>query len=809
MKWIWFFCSFVFTIVLILLLHFRWSPSLPPLGKLLSPQHGCWQNAEAIDQDFNASIHLPQLKGKATVWLDERLVPHIFAEEESDAYLVQGYLHARFRLWQMEVQTMAAAGRLSEIMGRSMLEKDRMMRRMGMVYAAENALKLMEANPLTKSALDAYTAGVNAYIRTLNNRTLPLEYKLLDYKPEPWTNLKSALLLKYMSYDLTGRVNDLEYTNARKIFSASDFEQMYPLFADSLDPIVPAGTRFGKPSLHPQMPDDSILLVDEQLLNDHPDQPHPANGSNNWAVSGSKTASGAPIICNDPHLSLNLPSLWFEVQLHTPEMNVYGVSLPGAPGVVIGFNDFIGWGVTNAQRDVKDFYRIQFEKGNKRRYWYNGRYEEAELKLETYKVRGDQPFYDTVAYTVFGPVMFDSSFPVSADKSTCLAIRWQAHDPSNELLTFRLLNHAKNYTDYLLALQHYVCPAQNFAFAAKTGEIACWQQGKFPAKWKGQGLFVMPGKDSTYQWQGYIPQAENPHLYNPKRGFVSSANQNPTDDSYPYFYNGNFILYRGLTINRKLNAMNNIRPQDMMRLQTDYYNAFAAEAIPFLLRHLQENNLPEVAQKYVQLIAGWDFNQTPYSKASTVFSLWWNQLQSNIWDDELKRKDSIKLLYPEKYATLEWLLRDSSMHFVDNVNTPQKESLSQQVTVAFARILPELQELDKKDRLELGRYRGTNIQHLTRLPAFGRMRLFTGGDGNTINAITQDHGPSWRMVVQLSSPIEAYGIYPGGQNGNPGSRFYDNMIDDWVAGKYYTLHFFNQKDNRNPFIKFKMQFSKN
>src|SRR5258706_5719068 len=211
---------FLFSLITIgLVIIFNSTFILPaPLGKLLSPQHGIWQNAEPLNQDYTEDLTFPQLAGKVNVYLDDRLVPHIFAEKENDAWFVQGYIHAKFRLWQMELQTHAAAGRASEIVGDVAVNHDREFRRLGMVYAAENSLKQMENDPATKSLCDAYTAGVNGYIESLNESNLPLEYKLIGYKPEKWSNLKTALFLKYMSYDLAEHDDDFEMTNAKSFF---------------------------------------------------------------------------------------------------------------------------------------------------------------------------------------------------------------------------------------------------------------------------------------------------------------------------------------------------------------------------------------------------------------------------------------------------------------------------------------------------------------------------------------------------------------------------------------------------------------
>ena len=248
-----------------------------PLGRLLSPQNGIWSNAEPVDYNYSADLSFKQLKGKVNVYFDDRLVPHVFAEQENDAFFVQGYLHAKFRLWQMEFQTYAAAGRDSvNLLVKKQFNLDRDKRRLGMVFAAENSLKEVEKDPATLAECDNYTAGVNAYIESLNESTLPLEYKLLGYYPEKWTNLKTALFLKYMSLDLAGGENDFEYTNAKSVFSSADFDKIYPVIMDSLDPIVPKGTVFPKPGIDLKIPAtaDSLYFdkkdsttIDEQKPN--------------------------------------------------------------------------------------------------------------------------------------------------------------------------------------------------------------------------------------------------------------------------------------------------------------------------------------------------------------------------------------------------------------------------------------------------------------------------------------------------------------------------------------------------------------
>ncbi len=806
-----FIISGIITLALIIFLNNSWvigGQAAPAFGKFLSPQQGLWQNAEPVNKNFSESLTFPQLKGKVNVYFDERLVPHVFAERDNDAYFVQGYLHAKFRLWQMEFQTFAAAGRLCELVGSKALNYDRDKRRLGMVYAAENSLKEVEKDSATLAECNNYTAGVNAYIESLTDSKLPLEYKLLGYYPEKWTNLKSALFLKFMSFDLAGSEDDFEYTNAKSAFSTADFDKIYPVIMDSLDPIVPKGTVFAKPGIQLKIPvtADSLYYNTKDSSTIKEQKPDPNNGSNNWAVAGSKTKSGYPILCNDPHLGLNLPSLWYEMQISTPGYNAYGATFPGAPAIIIGFNDSCAFGFTNAMRDVRDYYEVKFKDDARKQYWFNNEWHTTSFRIEKIKIKGAPDYLDTVAYTNIGPVMYDKSYSGSrTTNNKYYAVRWKAHDPSNELKMFTLLDKAKNYNDYLEAIKNLHVPGQNCVFACKNGDIAIWDQGEFPAKWKRQGDFVMPGTDSTYFWQGIIPQDENPHLVNPVRGFVSSANQLPADTSYPYYLGGNFPPYRGMEINRKLNAMNTITPENMMALQTDNYNIFGEMALPVLVKNIDTSKLDNNEQKYFSLLQSWNLRNDVGSKGATLFVLTWDTLENVVWKDEFSKvPDS---MMPYESTLLNNILKDTSFSFLDNINTPQKETLKDDVTLAFKKAVAVAKKADAGGRLEWGKYKDTKVLHLARLDALSRLHLPIGGGTNTINAANEQHGPSWRMIVSLTPETQAWGVYPGGQSGNPGSRFYDNYIDTWAAGKYYTLWMMNASDFRDKKIKWKLSFN--
>jgi penicillin amidase len=792
----------------------------PRLGYFLSPQHGFWKNAEKVNANFDASIVANELKGNVDVYMDDRLVPHIYADNDKDAYFVQGYLHAKYRLWQMDFQTRVASGRLSEIAGADKLSIDRFFRRLGMVYGAEQTeAYINEHNPVMKETIEAYSAGVNAYLKQLSPEDLPFEYKLMNYAPEEWTPKKTFLFLMFMSYDLTGHsaFDDLQLTNTRDYLGYDLFNTLYTNQQDSLDPIIPKGTLFAKPSITPLQPIGSDIAylkkqntnLNASTISNSPEAPDKNNGSNNWAVSGSKTSSGRPILCSDPHLGLNLPSLWYEVQITTPTHSTYGASFPGSPAVIIGFNDSLAWGVTNAGRDVLDYYELKFKDSTQKEYWFNGNWQATTNRQEIIKVKDSADVVENIAMTHWGPAMFDAHYQNPQSMGRNLAVKWSGHNASTGMETFYKLNRAKNFDDYLSAISLWKCPGQNFVFASKTGDIAIKQQGSFVARWDRQGDFIMPGQDSSYQWQGIIPNDENPMIKNPERGFVSSANQKSVDPSYPYYLGtaSSFPLYRGISVNKRLNSMNQITAKDMQLLQTDNYNVFAEAARPALMKFIDPSTLSADASRMLNLMTSWNLYNNENEKGITVFAIIWDSVENAVWGDELAGAN-MSLTKPESFVLLDQMNKDSNWSIADNINTKNKiETLKEQVNIGVEKATKVLLDLEKEGKLSWVAFKATRVSHLTKIPALSRLNLPIGGGENIINATTDVHGPSWRMVVHLTDEIEAYGLYPGGQSGNPGSTYYDTFINSWAAGKYYRLLFLpKEKLVANERTKWHIQF---
>jgi penicillin amidase len=783
------------TLVLIWALDRSWPVAgnrLPPPGKFLDPFHGFWRNAEPEAPMFRPGA-IPGLEGKVAVLFDSAMIPHIYASNEGDLFRAQGYVAAYLRLWQMEFQLQASAGRLSEIVGERAIDYDRLQRRLGIPYAAENAYQALKSNPLAYSIATQYAEGVNAYIESLSYEDLPFEYKLLDYEPEEWTPYKSALLLKMMANTLNAGSKDVAMTNALKAFGKDTVDLLFPDRETVGDPIVSRPGQWKFDAVHAAA--DIKAPAAYALLNDLPET-DPNNGSNNWAVSGQKTAGGTPILCNDPHLNTTLPSIWLAMHLNAPGVNCMGVTLPGSPNLIIGFNDSIAWGVTNAQRDLVDWYRIESDK--KDSYLYEGGRRPFRKKIETIVVRDSDSVRDTVLYTHHGPIVYDASYE-SDNARAYFAYRWISHEDSlmrgendGEIITFYKLNRSRNHDDYMEALGHYASPAQNFVFASVQGDIAMRIQGRFPIRAHEQGRFILDGTKKSDDWNAFIPYEQNVMDKNPLRGFVSSANQYPADETYPHYITAqSYEAYRNRRINQVLSMKNGITPKDMMDLQNDNYNLRAAEVLPIMLGLLDATSLSEEESVARQSLLGWDLMNDEDSEGAAYFTEWWNVLFPSIWD-EMQAEGGPPLPVPTSYRTIEMMRTVPQLRFFDIAQTPEIESLKDLVNHSFREMAARIGKWkaeQKSDEVRWADYKDTFVPHLLRLGPLG-VKVQHGGGGSIVNASSRSNGPSWRMVVSLEKRrVRAWGVYPGGQSGNPGSPYYSNWVDPWGDAQYASLNF--------------------
>jgi penicillin amidase len=804
------FFSITITLLLIWALQTKFGP-LPPIGKFLNPATGFWQNAESKHIISTQHLQFTGLLDKVTIQYDEHMVPHIFAKNDHDLYFAQGYVTAHDRLWQMDIQTRSASGRLAEIIGPAVLDIDRYHRRMGMVYGAENTINAMMKNPVMRQVVNAYTDGINSYIRQLSTRDYPIEFKLLDYKPEEWKPINCAFLLKLMSETLAGGSDQFAMTNTLKRFGPAITSDLFPDYPFHEDPIIPVGTKWDfKPVAIPQ-PSKSFIAQMTDSIKTH--AKIEGIGSNNWAISGSKTASGYPILENDPHLNLTFPSIWYQIQLSSPTVNVNGVSLPGSPCVIIGYNQKVGWGLTNVGADVLDWYQVHFKDASKNEYWYNNRWNKVKKRIEVINIRGEGPEIDTILYTVHGPVVYENPAqkPKKAYSNVPVgnALRWIAHDPSEDIMTFYYLDRAKNYADYRAALKNFTAPAQNFIFAS-ANDIAITANGKFPLKYKEQGKYILDGSDTANDWHGWIPFEQNPTVKNPPRGFVSSANQSSTDTTYPYYINWSFGGYeRGKRINDRLAAMKNATVDSMRLLQTDFYSIRAQDVLPALLKYVDTTKLDNDELAAYKIMRKWDKRYSAESVGATIFNAWWMNFYHLVWDDKFADKKTL-LNYPSIDRTEQLLLKEPDSKWFDNTKTKVTETCAGLVNRSFCSTVDELVKQHGKPgkAWQWGVVRPTEVPHLANLDGFGSGKFAYGGTGSVIDAVSGGSGPSWRMVVQLGPKVKGYGVFPGGESGNPGSFYYSDMLQTWKDGKLNELLFMQSPDEKSKRIKMTLVLDK-
>ncbi len=778
--------------------------SVPPIGKFFDPVNGFWANAETKTPE-SMTLSLSGLKEEVEVFFDERRVPHIFAQNEHDLYYTQGYITAMLRLFQMEIQTYDAAGRISELLGENegIQNRDLRTRRWGMTWAAEKK----EAFILSDSALtevnQAYSKGVNAWVSSLKPADYPLEYKILDLEPEEWTPLKTAQLHMNMNRTLAGGSSDDRTSNTLAFFGEDFVEKFFGTRTQDYEPIIPPSKKWDFDPVIPEAPESLYVPTTAERIQFF--DPDAGVGSNNWAISGEHTKSGYPILAGDPHLSLSMPSIWLEMQLHSPEQNVYGVAFQGIPGILIGFNENVAFTETNTGSDVLDWYEITFKDDKMDEYWYNGAWRKTTKRIEELKIRGAESIIDTVVFTHHGPVMVSDPGD-STTAPSYHAMRWIAHEAGSSLKTFLGLNKAKNFEDYREALSNYVAPAQNFLFATNEGDIAISVNGRFPNKWKYQGRTVSDGSDPAYDWQGWIPFEHNPYVLNPSRGFVSSANQESADESYPYYLGENYAPYeRGRRINDLLRDFvevksGDVTPQDMMDMQMDDYSLHAESIMPELIAWVYRDSLSEDEEALFDQMFQWDYTMNADLIQPSVFYFWWRNFNSSIFNDEYYTSDQ-RLRYPSRDRVIEVIKEEPDFFMIDDITTDKKETLRDIATKSFKQAYSNINRYygDQSESWNWGWVMNNDIEHVGQIPGLGVENVYSDGSYEVINATRFGYGPSWRMVVELGPEVKGWGVYPGGTTGNPGSPNYDAFIENWRTGDHFELNFYREKPNNSEY----------
>ena len=755
---------------------------IPGMVRLLSPYSGLWQNSDPFTSGESKEIQIQGPQGSIRIYYDDRMVPHIFADNDHDALFAQGYVEANARLWQMDFMSRVASGKLSEVLGINTLKSDIMMRKYALEYGANAMVEKWKEFPDIVEKTSSYLDGINAYIQKVkNNKDLPVEFKLANYQPKDWTQIQSALISKYMAFTLCKNHSDVAMSNNKAILGEELFYELYRDRDPKQVPVIPENNSKPFKQNQRKKPIDveykngllkniQLRAIDEGI------------GSNNWAISSSKSKTGYPILANDPHLQLSLPSIWYELHIVTPNINAHGVSVPGIPGIIIGFNEDIAWGSTNVGQDVLDLYSIDWTNPEKTEYLLDGVKTKAQIIPQIIKVKnGNDITYDQ-KITAFGPILYESPDSLTPD----LAAQWIAllTPQHSELDIFFEAMKCDNYDCFKKQTDHFFAPAQNLVFADRDGDIGIRVTGNLPIKYEEEGKFVKNGNSISNKWSEYIPRESNPETLNPSRGYVSSANQISVGEDFPHYFNGRFGSYRGRRINDLLNnALTKMDHEDMFAFQQDAYSIKAEELLPVLLSYISDKELSDKASQVRDSLLSWDYNYIADLSAPSIFEAWVKELNQIAWDE----------LYEDKDAPVEkpknWILNSLAENhpnhkIFDIKSTKKKESLEDLSLQSF---LSMVSKLDFNKEYEWRKYNPVNINNLLNIPGYSDTNIKINGCSDALNATRGNFGPSWRMVVELGPTPKAWGVYPGGQSGNPLSKYYDNMIDKWARGEYYEI----------------------
>lgn len=757
--------------------------SLPPLGQMLSPFSGLWSYTPASSV-LQKSHHLNRhLNSAVTFQQDRQGVFHIFAENDEDLYLAQGFLVASQRLFQMNFIARVAEGRLSEWVGPRAVSTDIFFQQMDLARAAAKSADKMMDEPFTAMALEAYSRGVNAYIESLHRGQVPIEYKLLGAKPDAWSPYRVALLQKMMTYLLTGGSRDPQLTRSvQKAAELSGLEKLFPLWEKEAAPSITAEDFHVRGARAPSVP----------LSLDHMDSPftagaaavplpHPGNGSNNWAVSGAKSRSGFPLLAGDTHLTYQLPAQWVALHLKSPTQDVIGFSLPGSPGVIIGTNRHLAWTVTNGGADVLDWHHITWadspestglSSGKGRQFYLVGKNRrKAQGERRTLKVRGGLNRSVSVTWTHLGPVV---DFKTDQE-SYSLAAHWIGHEATKEVTSFLKLNRAQSVEECFDTLEKdYTAPQQNFLCADRSN-IGLYVAGKVPLRPPGAGRLILAATEEP-SWTEFVPSAHIPRALNPERGYLLSANQQIYNESYPYYFQWLYRpSHRARRITELLGTGESFSPEDFIAFQKDAYLVPAQKTLPELLRIIEEqkDQLSSEERAYLSELKEWDYQAHHWLTHPTFFHQWWDEIQALLWSELWPDPDLY--LWPRMDTTFEWIQKGEVHLAGKEGNEGWTRSTHPVVLEAFKKAYTS------SAQKSWGESNLATFPHLLRLPLWERSRVDSGAE-ESVHAQSGHHGATLRMVVSLTYPPRIWGHHPGGPSGDPLSPDYEAWMDEWASG---------------------------
>lgn len=760
---------------------------------------------------IEGNVQVAGLKAPVEVYRDRWGVPHIYAQNVEDLFFAQGYVTAQDRLWQMEFNRRAGSGTLSEVLGEATLETDRFIRTIGWRRVAE--VEAANLDPESRVTLESYAAGVNAFIES-HRSSLPLEFTILGFKPAPWTPADSIAWGKVMAWDLGGNWE-------AELFRASLIEKFGEEKANQFAPPYPPEAPLVIPSeaLGYQIPGIDNLLSQARELRKVLGTQGAGLGSNNWVIDGQKSATGMPLLANDMHLGIQMPSIWYEVHLVGGGFNVEGYSFPGLPGVIVGHNDYIAWGVTNVGPDVQDLYIEKVNPANPDQYEYQGQWLEMEIVEEEIEVKGEEPVMERVRLTRHGPVIT----PVVEGITESLAFKWTALEPNQILKGVMMLNRASNWEEFREALRFWAVPSQNFVYADREGNIGYQTPGWIPIRAKGQGLVPVPGWTGEYEWEGYIPFEELPYLFNPPTHYIVTANNKVIGDQYPYFISRDWdIGHRAQRIRELLEAKSTLSLDDIKAIHADTYSYPAKIFLPYLLALEPEGWLQERAMNQLE---GWDLHDEAQSTGAGIFEVFYLMLVKNTFADELGDLFADYLeadTWP--HLALERMVKEPDSPWFDDVTTPERENRDDIVRRSFAEACDLLGKRfgDIPHEWTWGRLHTVTFDHPLGAVKpldliFNRGPIPARGSGFTVNAASFDYsafaealkpaeigkvfavqsGVSQRLIVDLSDFSNSLSIHTTGQVGIPFHNHYSDMIAPWQEVKYHPLLWEKDEIERN------------
>ncbi len=759
--------------------------------------------------DYTKDLAIEGLIDEVTVYRDRYGVPHIYAKNEHDLYLATGYCMAQERLWQMDLIRRVTQGRLSEIFGEDMVEIDLLLRALRIEKKSREIIGKTDAAVI--AAGTAFSDGVNQYIRD-QGKNLPPEFFILGYTPEEWKPIHSVNLIGYMAWDLTMPWGiETVMDEVKKKVGDALFEEIVPRVEKTESAIYGLEGGLGSEGEYARSLLDGTRVLEKMGL-------AVFSASNNWAVSGARSVTGKPLLSNDMHLGLNTPGIW--MQMHQcvegmdgagkPLLDVTGVAVPGQPFVVSGHNADIAWGMTNVMIDDMDFFVEKTDPSNPDRYLYNGRWRDMEIQTETITIKGGRTVEKKIRFTVHGPVV--SEFKKIRD--AVVSMHWAGSYFSNELETMYRLNRAANFDDFKKALRTFKSLSQNMAYADVKGNIGIFCAAGIPIRKKGDGMSLVPGWTDEYEWSGFVPFEQQPHLYNPPSGMVLSAN-NRTSATFPYYVSRWYYPpYRYDRIREMLLEKERHSVKDFTVMHGDMKSSLAGKMRPGIIAAIEKMKDPEeVERRALELLRQWDGTMGRDSAAAAVFDQFYVELIRNIFLDEMGQK--LFDLYTGKRVTVAYAIdqlwaNPESSWFDDVTTTDRRETFEDTVAKSFR---GAVSRLEKSYSGNTGQWRWGRMHTLTLAHPLGSVKILdllldlnrgpfqVGGSYHTVCPYSYDlgkpfdagDGASQRHAYDLADWDNSFTVIPTGNSGIPGSRHYCDQTDLYIDGKHHPDYFSRAK----------------